>query len=55
MSSTNFWTCPTKNRLRKSAISYTAVEKLVVQPFRQTHDEDGFWERLQLENLVEVA
>ena len=53
--STNFWTCPTKKRLRKSPISCTAVEILVLQFPHLIHDEDGFWERLQLENLVEVA
>ena len=55
MSSTSFWTCSSMSRLRKSAISWIAVEKLVLQPVRQTHGEDGFWEGLQLENLVEVA
>ena len=42
MSSTNFWTCPTMNRLRKGATSFTVLEKLVLQPVRWTHDEDGF-------------
>ena len=56
MSSTNSsQTCPTMNRLRKSAISYIAVEILVLKFPHLIHDEDGFWERLQLENLVEVA
>ena len=42
MSSTNFWTCPTRNRLRKSAISHIVLEKLVLQFPHLTHDEDGF-------------
>ena len=37
------------SRLRKSAISCFAVEMLVLQLPHLTHDEDGFWERLQLE------
>ena len=45
MSSTNFWTCPTKRRLRKSAISCIVVEILVLQFPHLIHDEDGFWER----------
>ena len=45
MSSTNFWTCLTRNRLRKSAISCIAVEKLVLQFPYLNHDDDGFWER----------
>ena len=35
-------TSPTRNRMRKSAISYIVLEKLVLQPVRQTHGEDGF-------------
>ena len=31
------------------------LEKLVLQFPHQTHDEDGFWERLQLGSLIEVA
>ena len=35
-------TCPTKNRLRKSAISCIAVEILVLQFPHLIQDEDGF-------------
>ena len=43
------------NRLRKSAISCIVVEILVLQFLHMVHDGDSFKERLQLENLVEVA
>ena len=42
MNSSNFWTCPSKNRLRKSAISCIAAEILVLQFHHLIHDEDGF-------------
>ena len=44
MSSTSFWTCPspTRNRLRKNAISCIAVEILVLQFLSLIHDGDGF-------------
>ena len=43
MSSTNSsQTCPTMNRLRKSAISTFAVEKLVLQLAHLTHGANGF-------------
>ena len=42
MSSTNFWTCPTRNHLRKSAISGIVVEILVLQFLHPIHDGEGF-------------
>ena len=42
-------------RLKKSAISCIVVEILVLQFPHLIHDEDGFKERLQHENMVQVA